>query len=174
MVTASAAANPLANFSLIFGGVFAGIGTLFVVIGLGVILFRRRARRKGVPTTATIVGFRPMQRTIGVGGGFGVGDAPPEMAGSAGMTGPGFSDTLYPVVDFQTADGQRIRTTARNGSNPARGRVGKPITVRYDTAHPDRVWADTGGRVLIGFIEVTFIGLGLLALSVGLAVLRTA
>ena len=183
MLVTWASADPATHFFRIFGGVIAGIGAVFLLIGVGMVVGGRRVRRRGTPATATILGYRRTRRTVGVGGGFRVGDAPPDLSvpqsglgpgapPGPGLTGPGFADSLYPIVEFQTSDGQTVRTLARNGSNPRRGKVGAQVTVRYDERHPDRVWADTGGRLMVGFVELVLSGLGLLFLVVGLEILR--
>jgi hypothetical protein len=182
VLTVWATADPAHHFFRIFGGVFAGIGGIFVLIAIGMTVVGRGMRNRGIATTATIVGYRSVRRTFSVGGGFRAGDAPADMtmpdtgpitgtSTGGGAMGPGFQSLQSPIVEFQTSGGQTIRTMALNGSNPRRGKVGEQITVHYNERNPNRVWADTGGRLMTGCVQVVMLGLGILFLAVGLEIL---
>ena len=151
-----ASADPATRFFAIFGASFAGVGAIFLILGIVLILSRRRMRSRGVSTTGTIVGYdRGRYRVT-----------------SVNQT---TSQARFPVVEFQTADGQQIRARARNGSNPRPGRQGAPITVFYDPAKPERFWAETPGGRRMASLGLTLVtGIGLIILIIGVAIFSSS
>jgi hypothetical protein len=50
---------------------------------------------------------------------------------------------FYPVVEFRTADGERVRFESSTGSNPSSYRVGDTVRVRYDPQTPQSALIDS-------------------------------
>jgi uncharacterized protein DUF3592 len=112
-------------------GVLAGVG--FVAIGAHVIRTGRRLRTYGrrVPGVVVRLRFDPNEH----GGG-----------------------QYYPVLRFQTHDGDTVETESDLGTNPAPVRPGQQVAVVYDPAKPRRARLDTmlGGGAVHGPLFIAF------------------
>jgi hypothetical protein len=117
------------------------IGLIFVAGGVVFLVRARRRELRGLRAPAEVVGQE-----------------------SAGW---GEDHASYPVVSFQTAAGEQVRTRTRTGGVLARGRTGQHVQVIYDPANPRNVVIDTLiGRGTVGGPLCVAAGLCLLALRV--------
>ena len=73
--------------------------------------------------------------------------------------------TAYPLVEFQTADGQTIRFEARTGTPWAGQKSGRPVEVIYDPQDPQHA-------VVSSFVELWLPAL--IFLTVGLSLIAAA
>jgi hypothetical protein len=169
-MTFLSANNPVAGFKDAFGGGFAGIGGLFLLLGVLMVIFGRRRRHRGVQSTGTIVGYGfHTWRGLTLNGSGGM---PSGVLGTAGFGMTNNGPVECPIVEFQTLAGEPVHAMARNGSSPRPGRVGDPITVYYKANKPESFFAETGtSRRAAGCVEIAFIVLGAVFLVVGLEVL---
>jgi hypothetical protein len=101
---------------LITGGI-AAVGFLIVVIGAAMLASRFRFRRRADTTQGTITALRAV---------------------ATGGSELGTGLVYRPTVRFTTADGETVEVESRTGTNPAPGKVGEAVTVRYDPADPRR------------------------------------
>ncbi|MGH6859964.1 MAG: DUF3592 domain-containing protein [Phyllobacterium sp.] len=78
---------------------------------------------------------------------------------------PTKSGRVYkPVIEFQTAEGDRITFESSSGSAPPAYRVGEDVTVFYDpsdpqSALPDDWFALWGGPAILGVLSLIFAAL---------------
>ncbi len=72
--------------------------------------------------------------------------------------------TAYPVVEFQTADGQTVQFEGRVGMPWAKGQVGRRVRVLYDPADPEKAVVDS--VVELWFPALIFLAVGILWLVV--------
>ena len=147
---------PVTGLAHSSGDFLAGIGGLFMLLGLLAVGLGRRNRRRGVEVTGTIVGygFHAWRGLI--------------------TTSSGNGPTECPIVEFQTLEGVPVRALARNGTSPRPGRVGAPITVHYKPNKPESFSADTGrSRGVAGCLEIAFILFGALVLFIGIELLSS-
>jgi hypothetical protein len=175
------AGSPLHSFALAFGGGFAAIGLVFLVIGVALTRTGRRFQRRAERAEGRIVGYdtsdpvlwrfgRRVQAGPGWFGANPVGDPAIGVPASAPVM-PG--EMYRPIVVFETREGQAVRATSRIGANPRPGRVGDTVTVFYDPQEPQRVHVDVMRR-RAACIGAAFILLGGVAAALGLAVLAAA
>lgn len=117
------------------------VGLILVADGVVFFLGARRSERRGLRAPAQVVGRE--------------------------WSGSGEDRASYPVVSFQTAAGEQVRTRTRTGGFLARGRAGQHVQVLYDPANPRNVVIDTViGRGTIAGPLCVAAGLCLLGLRV--------
>ena len=164
--------DPLAHFGHIMGLVCSAVGAIFLAAALLLLAASRRAHRRGVQTTGTIVGysFGPPRA---VAGGALV-QSPDSPVGGGVISTETMGRPSFPVVEFQTRSGASVRGAAHNGSSPRPGRVGDPITVYYDPARPESFWAETShSRGMSGCVVLILGAVGAVALLAGVALLTS-
>jgi len=69
------------------------------------------------------------------------------------------SSIFYPVVEFTTVTGEKIRFTSEFGSRPAEHKIGQSVNIRYEAADPQKAEIEsTMNRwlvpLILGFIGV--------------------
>jgi hypothetical protein len=181
------ASSPVHGLAIALGAGFTGLGLLFVLIAVGMMVVTGRFRRRGVRAQGEIVGFSATEASaprwrgssFGFSGGATVdppigpgpltGDAP--LMPASGSTLAGF--VYRPTVVFTTADGTQVRATSRTGTNPRPGNVGDVVTVYYDPHNPQRVQVSSTRRVR-GCIETGFILMGAPVAAIGIVILIAA
>jgi len=129
------------------GAGFGGLGLLFVVIGIAMLVSKRRFGRYSERAEGTIVGLR-------AGAMAGAWRVPGTTIQASANPDP--ASFYVPTVRFTTAGGRQIEAESRLGTNPAPGHVGDSVRLHYDPRRPERFRVDsvsrTGGRVAIGLI----------------------
>jgi uncharacterized protein DUF3592 len=86
---------------------------------------------------------------------------------TAVVMGVGSEEVLYfPVVRFQTRDGQAIEFTSGVGSSPSRFKTGQPVSVIYNPQQPQKARLNSGLFLWGGptLLIILGCGLGLLGL----------
>lgn len=136
---------------LITGGI-AAVGFLIVVIGAAMLASRFRFRRRADTAQGTITALRAVA------------------AGGSGDGISGMGMVYRPTVRFTTAGGDTVEVESRTGTNPAPGKVGNVVTVRYDPADPRRFSLTTTARAT-GCVAWALILLGALIFVVAALVL---
>lgn len=182
------ASSPVHGLAIALGAGFTGLGLLFVLIAVGMMVVSGRFRRHGVRAQGEIVGFSATDPSVprlrgGAPFGFPRGAAmdptiDPGPVGAEQPAMPGIGSTLTgfvyrPTVVFTTADGTQVRATSRTGTNPRPGKVGDVVTVYYDPRNPQRVQVSSTRRVR-GCIETGFILMGAPVAVIGIAILVAA
>ena len=69
------------------------------------------------------------------------------------------SSIFYPVVEFTTVTGEKIRFTSEFGSRPAEHKIGQSVNIRYEAADPQKAEIEsTMNRwlvpLILGFMSV--------------------
>jgi Protein of unknown function (DUF3592) len=181
------ASSPVHGLAIALGAGFTGLGLLFVLIAVGMMVVSGRFRRHGVRAQGEIVAFQASDPSAPRwrGSQFSVsGGATPDppidpgpLAGEQPMmptAGSALSGFVYrPTVVFTTADGTQVRATSRTGTNPRPGKVGDIVTVYYDPRNPQRVQVASVRRVR-GCVETGFILMGAPVAAIGIAILLAA
>ncbi|MCS7031333.1 MAG: DUF3592 domain-containing protein [Gloeomargarita sp. SKYG116] len=136
------------------GGIFAGLGGLFVVMGLGFAYHTRNFIATAQTATGQVIAL--------------------EYRRSRGSDGT-VSHLYYPVVEFALPDGEKIRFEGQVGSSSPRFRVGESVEILYDPRRPqvariNRFWDLWLLPIVFSGIGSVFflIGVGLLAKRLGL------
>lgn len=121
--------------------IFAGIGLLFLIIGIFVAVFFRKRRENASAVTIARVADIIWRR--GNDGG-----------------------CYYPVFEYY-ANGSVRRVTSSFGSSPCRYKEGEEVEIHYNTQKPEQIWAerDEGIKKLLCGI---FIGIGGLFMVIGI------
>ncbi|MBO0767408.1 MAG: DUF3592 domain-containing protein [Solirubrobacterales bacterium] len=139
------------------GAAFAGLGALFVLIGVLMLYWPRRIRRGKVQTTGTIVGYDYLRV---------------QFTGVRWQPNSAPTPEPHPEVAFTTADGQQIQALSINTSSPKPGPVGGTVTVYYKPQKPQRFYVGSVRTKLTTLIAaVGCIAIGGLILFVGLSLL---
>ncbi len=125
------------------GLVVGVLGALIAAFGLAVGISERRAERKGRQVRGTVVAV--------------------EVSGVR-------SKHHYPVFEFVTEDGRRVRKRSSNGSGKPTHAVGDEVVVWHDAADPER--SDIVGEGRIFAILAT--GFGLIFTAIGGAILAVS
>ncbi|RDB05165.1 DUF3592 domain-containing protein [Runella aurantiaca] len=129
--------------SLIGGGVFALIGLIMAAVSWNFYKSDKAFMNKSLSAMGTVVRWDYVRSTRG-------------------------ETTFYPVIAFETAEGQKIEfrngvgTTRRKGSY----QEGERVKVRYETQNPANAkiagfWELWGLTVVLGGFGLVFIGAGL-------------
>lgn len=72
----------------------------------------------------------------------------------------------YPVIEFMTRSGRRIRTASRVGSKPAQAKVGEQVTIAYDPQNPEAAEiAGQGGVRIAVLVLVVLAGIFFIVLA---------
>jgi len=71
--------------------------------------------------------------------------------------------TAYPLVEFQTADGQTIRFEARTGTPWAGRKSGRPVEVIYDPQNPQHAVVHSSFEMWLPALIFLTVGLSLIA-----------
>ncbi|MBD2361156.1 DUF3592 domain-containing protein [Anabaena minutissima FACHB-250] len=104
------------NFLRLFGSIFAGIGSIFAVIGIIIGLNTRSFVATSVKTSGTVIDL--IRR----------------------------SKVYYPVVKFTPSSGDPTTFEANSGSNPPAFKKDQPVEVLYHSQEPNSArinsWAD--------------------------------
>lgn len=157
------------SFLTPLGAIFAGVGLVFLLIGIGLARSGRRFSRHAERTQGTVVGFAATTHSGSIGG-----DAAP--GGEATLTpiaSPEGGLVYRPTVVFTTRDGSEVRATSPFGGNPRPGRRGDTVRVLYDPLNPRRFRVDSGvGRGTCLAVALMLFG-GVFA-AIGVAVLVLA
>jgi Protein of unknown function (DUF3592) len=132
------------TFFRLFGSIFAGVGSIFVISGLFIALNTRSFVGKGISTQGTVIDVvRHTSRD------------------SNGRS----STTYYPVVKFTPSSGEPVIFEANSGSNPPTHRRGQKIDVLYNPQEPESAtinsWLD------LWFLPTMFMGMGSLFVVIG-------
>lgn len=129
------------NVKIFIVVVFAGLGFLFVLIGVLLTVFFRKRREKASAIAAATVA--DVERRSGSDG----------------------RSCYYPVFAYY-ADGIMRRVTSSFGSSPCRYHVGEEVEIHYNAEKPEQIWVerDEGMKKLCCGI---FIGIGSLFFVIG-------
>jgi hypothetical protein len=90
-------------------------GGFLILLGVVHLLRYRRFRRRAKRTPGVVVDLQ------------------------VGLTTQAGHPLYYPVVEFTTGAGRRVRATTRVGSKPAPADVGEAVIVSYDPGDPEEV-----------------------------------
>ncbi len=71
--------------------------------------------------------------------------------------------TAYPLVEFQTADGQMVRFEARTGTPWAGQKAGRPVEVVYDLHNPQHAVVNSFVELWLPALIFLTVGLSLIA-----------
>ncbi|APB33072.1 hypothetical protein GlitD10_0758 [Gloeomargarita lithophora Alchichica-D10] len=96
------------QFFWIFGGIFAGIGSIFLALGFGFFQHTRSFLATAATTTGEVIALERRRS----------------------------SNVYYPVVKFVGSDGEPVRFEGQVGSTPPAFRVGQMVEVLYNPAQP--------------------------------------
>lgn len=77
--------------------------------------------------------------------------------------------TTYPLVEFQTTDGQMIRFEARTGTLWAQQKAGRPVEVLYDPHNPQHAVVNSFVELWLPALIFLVVGLSLIAAAVAVA-----
>lgn len=113
-------------------GIAALVGLVFLAIGVSMVLAQWRFRKRSVLTRGEILALNARRP----------------------RSDSGTSMLYYPVVRFMTATGQQVEAQARVGTNPAPGRVGQAVSIRYDPSTPERFAVGTSSVLLTIFASL--------------------
>lgn len=184
------ASSPLHSFATIFGAAFTGLGLIFVLTAIVMMVVSGRFARHSSRAEGRIVDFVAADPTVRRVPGTPVGHTTgPRMGPPAGpavdplaQPSPDFSlgpadqlrGIIYrPTVTFTTADGQQVTATSRAGTNPRPGKVGDTVTVHYDPHDPQHIQVSSTRRIR-GCVETGFILIGAPCAAIGIAILLAA
>lgn len=138
------------QFFFIFGGIFAGIGTIFLVIGLSFVQNTRSFLATASTTEGEVIALERRRSSQSNGGS---------------------SHTYYPVVKFTAPDGEPIQFEGQVGSRPPAFRVGQRVAVLYNPEEPQSARIRSWGE--LWFAATIFSGLGGLFVLIGGVALAT-
>jgi len=132
------------TFFRLFGSIFAGVGSIFVISGIFIASNTHSFVGQGISTQGTVVDLvRHRSRD------------------SQGRS----STTYYPVVKFTPSSGEPIIFEANSGSNPPAHRRGQQIEILYNPQAPEAAminsWLD------LWFLPTMFISMGSLFVLIG-------
>jgi hypothetical protein len=117
----SGSADWLPYVFLVIPGIFALVGTVFVVAGIRGIRSTNRFERSAIRVPGQCVDLKLRDH---------------------GTATQEYRSTWYPVLAFATIDGRRLTVESPWGGTPAPARPGQAVTVLYDPRQPARARVD--------------------------------
>ncbi|BAY15914.1 hypothetical protein NIES21_17350 [Anabaenopsis circularis NIES-21] len=136
--------NEDVSFFRLFGSIFAGIGSIFVVTGIIVGVHTRSLIGKSISTSGTVI----------------------DLVRHTSRDSNGRSSTAYyPVISFTSNSGKPIEFEANSGSNPPAYTQGQKVEILYNPQEPESAkinsWLD------LWFLAVMHTGMGSLFVVIG-------
>lgn len=136
--------NQAAKFLVMFGSIFAGVGSIFAVTGIIMGLNTRSFVSTAIPTQGVVIDVVKRSSTD-----------------SKGRS----SSVYYPVVKFTTPSGEPTVFESNLGTYPPQFRKGNEVELLYNPQQPDSVminsWMD------LWFLPVMFTSLGSIFVLIG-------
>jgi len=136
--------NEEVAFFRIFGSIFAGIGSIFLITGIIIGVNTRSFFGKSISTEGTVI----------------------DLERHTSRDSKGRSSTAYyPVIKFTANSGKSIEFEANSGSNPPAYTQGQKVEILYNPQEPESAtinsWLD------LWFLPAMFTGMGSLFVVIG-------
>ncbi|MBD2596190.1 DUF3592 domain-containing protein [Nostoc spongiaeforme FACHB-130] len=136
--------NQDVTFFRIFGSIFAGIGSIFLITGIIIAIDTRSFSKNSIPAQGTVI----------------------NVVKHKSRDSKGRSSTIYyPVIKFTANSGKVVEFEAGSGSNPPAYSPGQQVEILYNPQEPESAaihsWFD------LWFLPIMFIGMGSLFVVIG-------
>ncbi len=131
-------------FFRLFGSIFAGVGSIFVIAGIIIAVNTRSIAGKSISAQGTVIDL--VKHT------------------SKDSDGSSFT-AYYPVIKFTANSGKPIEFEANSGSNPPTYTKGQKVEILYNPQEPESAKINTLSDFWI--LPAMFIGMGSVFVLIG-------
>ncbi|MBU7582497.1 MAG: DUF3592 domain-containing protein [Nostoc sp. TH1S01] len=132
------------TFFRVFGSIFAGIGSIFVITGIIIGVNTRSFFGKSISTQGTVI----------------------DVVKHKSRDSNGRSSTnYYPVIEFTANSGKLVEFEANSGSNPPTYTQGQKVEILYNPQEPESAMINSSADLWV--LPAIFTGLGSIFVVIG-------